>query len=374
MNYSVISADNHVVEPPGTFVDRVPSHLKDRVPRVLPAKDGGEGWSLDGNPPSNSFTDRRVGSTLLSPGGGLHWKDIPPGTYDGEAHIADMALDGIDAAVLYPDFMRKVYEWPDREVELACIRAYNDWLLDDFCGAGREHLVGMCMLPTEDGMDELVREAKRVLGKGARGFFLPYYPARPLHDPYYDPLWDIISASGTVASLHSGFGGSRPTVSTLAPTPAGLEGSDVRWAGPVQSYFSAIQPLTTLIFSGTFQRFPSLKFLAAEVNGGWVPYWMQEMNDTLRRGVERAGRTLDVEPADCVGTNVFVTVLADRIGFKLAGEDERLANAMLYSTDYRHSITLWPHSQEIIPGLTEGLDESTKHKILAGNAVRIFQL
>jgi predicted TIM-barrel fold metal-dependent hydrolase len=193
-----------------------------------------------------------------------------------------------------------------------------------------------------------------------------------LHDPYYDPLWDVISESGAVASLHSGFGGSRPPART--PTPAGLESSDLRWAGPVLSYFSAIQPLTALIFSGTFQRFPSLKVLAAEVNGGWVPYWMQEMHDTLKRGVERAGRTLEADPGDCIGTNVFVTVLADRIGFKLACEDERLANAMLYSTDYRHSITLWPHSQEIIPGLTAGLDERTRHKILAGNAVRIFQL
>jgi predicted TIM-barrel fold metal-dependent hydrolase len=372
MHYSVISADNHVVEPPGTFVDRVPTHLKDRVPRVLPARDGGEGWSLDGQPPINSFTDRRVGSTLLSPGGGLHWKDMPPGTYDGAAHIADMALDGIDAAVLYPDFMRKVYEWPDREVELACIRAYNDWLLDDFCATARDQLIGMCMLPTDDGLDDLLAEASHVLGKGARGFFLPYYPARPLHDPYYDPLWEIVSDSGTVVSLHSGFGGSRPPART--PTPAGLENSDVRWAGPVQSYFSAIQPLTALIFAGTFQRFPSLKVLAAEVNGGWVPYWMQEMHDTLQRGVQRAGRTLEVEPGDCVGKNVFVTVLADRIGFKLAREDERLANAMLYSTDYRHSITLWPHSREVIPELTGDMDESTKHKILAGNAVRIFHL
>jgi predicted TIM-barrel fold metal-dependent hydrolase len=372
MNYSVISADNHVVEPPGTFVDRVPAHLKDRVPRVLPARDGGEGWSLDGKPPINSFTDRRVGSTLLSPGGGLHWKDMPSGTYDGAAHVADMALDGIDAAVLYPDFMRKVYEWPDREVELACIRAYNDWLLDEFCAADPGRLIGMCMLPTDDGMGELVDEARRVLAKGARGFFLPYYPERPLHDPYYDPLWEIISSSGAVASLHSGFGGSRPP--SPAPTPAGLESSDVRWAGAVQSYFSAIQPLTRLIFAGTFQRFPSLKILAAEVNGGWVPYWMQEMNDTLGRGVQRAGRTLEVEPADSVGTNVFVTVLADRIGFKLAREDERLANAMLYSIDYRHSITLWPHSREIIPELTVGMDDSIRQKILAGNAVRIFHL
>jgi hypothetical protein len=194
MQYSLISADNHVVEPPGTFVDRAPAHVKDRVPRVLPARNGGEGWSLDGQPPTNSFTDRRIGSTLLSAQGGLRWDDMPPGTYDGSAHIADMFLDGVDASVLYPDFMRGVYEWTDREVALACIHAYNDWLLDDFCAADPQRLVGMCILPTDDGLEELTGEAKRALAKGARGFFLPYFPERPLFDPYYDPLWSVITS------------------------------------------------------------------------------------------------------------------------------------------------------------------------------------
>jgi predicted TIM-barrel fold metal-dependent hydrolase len=373
MKYSVISADNHVVEPPETFVDRVPANLKDRVPRVLPGADGGDGWSFDGGPPATTFTDRRRGSTLLTTHGGLRWSEIPRGTYDGAEHLKDMLLDGVDAAVLYPDFMRQVYEWPDREVGLACLRAYNDWLLEDFCAVDPNRLIGMCILPTDDGLDELVNEARRALEAGAKGFFLPYFPARPLYDPYYDPLWKLISASGAVASLHSGFGGRRPF--TPPPVPTGVDAANIGTSRAIQSYFSAIGPLTDIIFGGTFERFPLLKILAAEVNAGWMPYWMQEMHDTSQRGIRRGSRpTMPAQPDEYVGRNVFVTVLADRVGFRFAKEDSRLRNAMLYSTDYQHSITLWPHSQEIIPELTQGMDEVTKYNILAGNAVKIFNL
>jgi predicted TIM-barrel fold metal-dependent hydrolase len=303
----------------------------------------------------------------------LRWDDMPRGTYDGSAHIADMSLDGVDASVLYPDFMRGVYEWTDREVALACITAYNDWLLDDFCAADPQRLVGMCILPTDDGLEELTGEARRTLAKGARGFFLPYFPERPLFDPYYDPLWSVISGAGAVASLHSGFGGKRPY--SPRPLPDGVDSANISNGRITQSFFSGIAPLTDVIFGGVFVRFPTLKFLVAEVNAGWMPYWMQEMRDTSQRNARRAGRTdMITHPDEYIGTNVFVTVLADHVGFKHAQDDERIANAMLYSTDYMHSITLWPHSQEVIPELTVGLAEAARHKILAGNAVRIFNL
>ena len=98
MNLNIISADNHVMEPPGTFVDRVPSLLKERVPRFVKALDGGEGWSWDGTPPTSS----PVPNTMGTGGTGWTWAQLPRGNWDGAAHLADMALDGIDAAVMYP--------------------------------------------------------------------------------------------------------------------------------------------------------------------------------------------------------------------------------------------------------------------------------
>ena len=154
MQLNIVSADNHVMEPPGTFVDRVPSVLKERVPRFVQALDGGEGWSWDGTPPASS----PVPNTMDTGATGWTWSQIPPGNCDGAAHLADMAKDGIDAAVMYPGMAGGVYAMADREARLACIGAYNDWLLDEFCAADRSRLVGVCLVPTDDerkGVDDV---------------------------------------------------------------------------------------------------------------------------------------------------------------------------------------------------------------------------
>jgi predicted TIM-barrel fold metal-dependent hydrolase len=75
-----------------------------------------------------------------------------------------------------------------------------------------------------------------------------------------------------------------------------------------------------------------------------------------------------------VGRNVFVTALDDFVGFELAKKDDVLARAMMWSSDYPHSTTLWPKSKEYIAQLTDGMDAARKHDLVAGNAMRAFAL
>src|SRR5581483_11970139 len=164
----VISADCHVNEPPWVF-DRVPASLRDRAPRMLRGADGGDGWSFEG---------------------------ILPGNYDGAAHAKDMDADGVDVSVVYPNQAAFIYLEPDRELALACLRAYNDWVLEDFQGAAPTRIVGLPMLPVDDGMDVCVGELERTVAKGAKGMFVPGYPVAPYHDRSYDPLWAAAADAG----------------------------------------------------------------------------------------------------------------------------------------------------------------------------------
>jgi predicted TIM-barrel fold metal-dependent hydrolase len=366
----VISADCHINEPPTVF-DRVPAEYRDRAPRMMRGEDGGDGWSFDGKPPKRTFgleamAGRAKEDFQLE---GLRFDDILPGNYDGAAHVEDMALDGIDASVVYPANAIFVYLERDRGLALACMRSYNDWVLDDFQGAAPDRLVGLPMLPVDDGTDAAIAEMERVLGKGARGCFIPGMPRRPYNDAtYYEPLWQAAAANGVPLTFHRTFGGAPPDADWDE-----LVEQNVSVAGIVNRFFSGVRPLTYLIFDGTFDRNPALRIVGAEVNCGWVPFWAQTMDHTLATEGAWGGVSLQREPSGYLGENVFVTILDDHVGFDLMRAGfPRLAEACMFSTDYPHSVTLWPHSRDHLAKLTAGMDDDDVDRVLAGNAERVY--
>jgi predicted TIM-barrel fold metal-dependent hydrolase len=379
VQYSVISADNHILEPPNTFIDRVPANYKDAAPRIVRGKDGGDGWSLDGSIPESTIS-LPFGLGSINPGmhvrsgpRGLTWDEVVPGNYDGAAHIKDMESDGIDAAVVYPQMVYRAYTGlKDRELGLACLRAFNDWLLDDFCSADPSRLIGMCMVPWEHPMDVLTAELERVLKKGARAIFLPYTMDPPMYAPYWDPMWELISGANAVASVHLRFGARRAPEAAL---PDGVKRSWLSTANTVSGYFSAIPPLTELIFTGLFERFPTLKFVHAEVDMGWLPFWAEIMDQVVRQHGYWADWPMRADPHTYIGKNVFVTGLDDVEGFRLARDgNELIARSAMFSIDYPHEITLFGTTQKVLAELTSGLDPKVKHDILAGTAMKLYNL
>jgi predicted TIM-barrel fold metal-dependent hydrolase len=337
---------------------------------MMPGADGGDGWSFDGGPPKRTFGVEAMAGRAKADYqfNGLRFDQILKGNWDGLAHVEDMELDGIDVSVVYPASSIFIYMEPDRDLALACLQSYNDWVLDDFQGASPDHLVGLPMLPVDDGMDVAVPELERVLAKGARGAFIPGMPKRPYNSDYYEPLWNAASAAGTTLTFHRTFGGAPPDQDWDE-----LVNQRVSVAGIVNRFFSGVRPLTYLIFDGVFDRNPGLKIVAAEVNCGWIPFWAQTMDETLATEASWGGVSLERSPSEYLGENVFVTILDDHVGFDLmrAGYP-RLVDMCMFSTDYPHSVTLWPNAQEHIAKLTAGMAEGDIHKVLAGNAERVY--
>jgi predicted TIM-barrel fold metal-dependent hydrolase len=374
VKYSVISTDNHVNEPPGTYLDRVPDRFKGDAPRMLRGADGGDGWSFDGKPPKRTLGLSATGALTKQNyeqyrSSGIKWEEVPPGNYEGAAALADLEIDGVDAATMYPAAVAGAYTaLKDRELALACVRAYNDWIIDDFCGVDPDRLWSLPFMPVNDGIDETVTEAERVIAKGAKGLYLPL-PDVPYFDPQYDPLWKVACDARVPVTIH------RTGVSTKEqPLTMPHDAPGLNVVGTVQRFFSAINPISNLVFTGLFDRFPDLRFIAAEVNCGWVPALAQQMDQEYDRMRHWANLPFASEPSSYFGTNVFVTMLDDFVGARLAKEDPVLARTTTFSTDYPHSTTLWPRSQEYIAEMTEGMDDETKHAILAGNALRAYSL
>jgi predicted TIM-barrel fold metal-dependent hydrolase len=299
---------------------------------------------------------------------GIKFEELLPGNYEGAAAIKDNELDGVDAATIYPGAVGGAYSLADRELALACVRASNDWLIDDFCGAGPEQLWSLPFMPVDDGLPILIAEAERVIEKGAKGLYLPL-PETPYHDPRYDPFWKVAVEAHVPVTIHRT--GVRKSELPLSQ-PDAAPGLNV--VGTVQRFFSAINPISNLIFTGLFDRFPNLVFIAAEVNSGWVPPLAQQMDQEYERMRHWARFPFESEPSSYLGKNVFVTILDDFFGCRLAKDDSLLARTAMFSTDYPHSTTLWPRSREFIAQMTEGMSQDTKHAILAGNALRAYSM
>jgi predicted TIM-barrel fold metal-dependent hydrolase len=340
--------------------------------------DGGDGWSYRGEPPKHTFGLEATGAVSQQTyaeykTSGLRWEEIPLGNYDGSAHIKDNERDGVDAAALYPSAVIEAYDDPDREVAVACVRAYNDWLIDDFCSVDPQRLLALPFVPVNDGIGAAVAEAERAIGKGAKGLCLPL-PITPFHDTMYDPLWSVAVDAKVPVTIH------RVGVSR-SPTPGDQvaqwfpsnDDPRLRSAIGVQRFFSSIPTLSNVIMTGLFERYPTLVFIAGEVNCHWVPGLIQELEHAQERNAGFAN-VPSAPPGGYFGTNIFVTILDDYVGCSLVRSDEQLARTAMYSTDYPHAATLWPRSQEIIPKMTAGMSEASKSNVLAGNAIRAYSL
>ncbi len=179
IDYPIIDADAHVNEPPGTWQDRVPARLRDRAPQVVHT-DGGDVWSFDGGK-----SVRPVGLTATAGlsyldfrPSGITYDSMRPGSFDTKARLADLDADGIYAQVLYPSVTlsgAKMYG-SEPELQLACVRAYNEWLAE-FCDGSDGRLIGQGILATT-GVDDAIAETERIIDLGHRGVVISVVPER----------------------------------------------------------------------------------------------------------------------------------------------------------------------------------------------------
>ncbi len=104
--YTVISVDDHIVEPPNAFEGRMPAQYADRAPRIVERDDGSEAWVYEGqempNVGFNAVVGRPVSEYSFEP---TRFDQMRRGAWDIEARIADMDLNGVYASLCFPSFL-----------------------------------------------------------------------------------------------------------------------------------------------------------------------------------------------------------------------------------------------------------------------------
>ena len=372
--YQVISTDDHIIEPPGIFDSRLPKEFEDRTPKLVETDDEAA-WHVPG-------IERPIAMSGLSSAAGQKETEFSPksktfdamrkGCYDPRERIKDMDIDGVDAQVTFPTLPglagAAFIEIQDRPYALALMRAYNDWLVDEWQAADPERIIGAGILPLWD-LSAAAEELRRVYGRGLKCISLPSHPnslgVAPFGDPSWEPLWDAMEETGVPAEIHIVSG--KADVSFLQDA-AGSPAEVFVCMAPS----SNMQVVANLLFSGILHAHPKLKFISAESGIGWLPYFLERADYTHRKHQFWTGTKIDVTPSDLFRQSIYANFISDRAGIELR-ELIGVDNIMI-GTDYPHTDSSWPDTQTIVKEQMGDISEEDRSKILWKNAVKVFQL
>ena len=370
--YTVISSDNHVVEPPDLWTSRADARFKDRVPRIIREESGADWWYCDGHKVTSNEPGTQVGVRFESPESlsldSGTFDDVRPGGYIPEEHVKDMEIDGIDASIVYPSLGLLLYSVPDGEVLTHAFKIYNDWV-GEFCSAYPKVLKAIALLNTDD-VEQGINEMERCAKLGFVGAMITVYPPvdRPYSLPIYEPLWATAQDLQMPLSLH---------IATNRPGP-GQEFQNLLSTHP---WFIANvdhwvrESIGQMIFTGVFERYPKLQVGSVEMELSWAPHFLDRIDNTYtQKQIEFVQYRFkeDMLPSDYFHRNVFLGFQEDAVGIRL--RDIIGVDSLLWGADYPHPESTFPKSREIIEHILADCTEEEKAKIVGGNAGRVYHL
>jgi predicted TIM-barrel fold metal-dependent hydrolase len=367
-NERIISADSHVNPPKDLWTRAAPERLRERVPRVESTPQG-DLWIVDSQVSGAIGLDASAGRKPEEfKAHGLTYKDMRPGSYDPKARLEDMDLDGVDGEVLY--FGGPVTQYAkDPELRRFVVRTYNDWMLE-LSEAAPGRLVGLAHVPLVD-LDEGMAELARVAKLGLRGFHVDPFPdergAKPLWDPAYEPFWSLVEETGLPISFHIvGPRNQNVAATFMNPTPG------------VKETFIAIAPISicevvsTLVFTGILERHPKLAFVLVECGIGWIPYFVERMDQTFNKHRFWTKSIIREKPSTYWYRQGHATFIQDLSG--VAARHRAGLTNIMWSTDYPHSDSTWPHSRQALAEHFEGVPPDERALIAGGNAAALYRL
>lgn len=379
-NHQIVSVDDHLIEHPRVWQDRLPARFHENGPRIVEIE-GRHLWSYDGQIlPTiglNAVAGKPPEEWGMDP---VRYEDMIPGCYDPVARIADMDLDGVQAALCFPSFPgfggSTFFRGQDKELALLCVKAWNDFYIDEWCATAPERYIPLAILPVWD-IDETVAEAERIAAKGARTVSFPDSPVPmglpSFHSDHWDGLWQICSDARMPVSLHFGSGSFVPgfSYSALAnsPTPAL---PDAPFAVAITLFSTNLMWTTVdLLFSGKLQKFPDLQFSLSEGGIGWVPYILERADYVWERHRYYQPIDFDTRPSDLFRSHFYGCFIDDEHGLEnryTIGVDR-----ITLEIDFPHSDSNWPNSRKRAAEVLAGVPDEECALIVEENARRMLR-
>ena len=388
----IVSVDDHVVEPAHLWQTWLPERFRDRGPRAerrgigsmrhigggtyeqIFDPDGPQAdcWVYEDFVYINKRHVAAVGfdrdDMTMSP---ITYDEMRPGCYEPKARVADMEMNWVEASLSFPTFPRfcgqTFLDASDREVAEACVYAYNDWMVEEWCGDSGGALIPLCLIPLWD-VELATAEVARNAARGVRSVCFseipPHLGLPSIHSGYWDPFFAACAETATVVCMHIGSSSKMPATSADAPVAVAA----------TLSFGNAMASLTDFLFSGVLVRFPTLKLAYSEGQIGWIPYILERADDVWRehRAWAEVADVVPEPPSTYYYRQVFGCFFRDRHGIESL--DRVGVDNTTFETDYPHTDSTWPHTKELAESYMEGLDADVVHKIMRGNAIRMLDL
>jgi predicted TIM-barrel fold metal-dependent hydrolase len=375
--YTVISVDDHLVEPPDTFTGRVPAKLAERAPRIVDTEDGGQAWLYDDvlmpNVGFNAVVGRPAAERSFDP---TRFTEMRKGAWDPLARCGDMDLAGVYASVCFPSFVsgfgggRLQTITKDLELAYASVRAWNDWHLEAWAGAAPDRLIP-CQIPWLHDPVLAAEEVRRNAARGFKAITLPEAPHKfgfpSINTTHWDPLIEACAETETVVCVHTGSGGT----SFVSSTPGSPSGVRSMLFG-VYGMLNAIDWL----FAGYAAKFPTLKLCMSEGGIGWVPGVMDRAAHVMELhafyGTQLADwPTMERSPVECLKQNFWFCFLYDPT--TLPARHAIGIDRLLFEVDYPHNDSNWPDTQAHLERQLRGIPTEDVARLTWQNASELFR-
>ena len=369
--FKVLDSDLHVIEPLDLGQRYTDPEFRGEAPRGIV---GGSGiWSIvgpDGRPWGRNPTYLQKSGRLTASYYSEYEERMKPYQETGwsaQTELKAMDAEGVDVAVIYPTLGLYALAVPDINPKLAAAiaRAYNNWL-HEFCQADSDRLIGAALVSPFDVNDAVAETRRSVKDLGFKGIMLRPNEVnrRNWYDPYYDPLWSELEELDVPVGFHEGAGAALPYV--------GEEfGDNIMLAHAICHPLEQMLAATSFCAGGILARHPNLRVAFLEGNSSWLPFLMWRWDEHWEALGNVYGPELKLSPSEYFKRQCLTSVEADEEPVKFV-IDHIGSNRFVFSTDFPHFDSKFPHAVERFLELSMGEDD--KRRILWDNCARYYGL
>jgi predicted TIM-barrel fold metal-dependent hydrolase len=365
----LVSVDDHLVEPATLFDAHIPEKYRDRAPKIVHTEIGDDVWMFDGEAVPylglNAVAGRPREEYGIEP---MSYEEMRPGCWDVHERVKDMNAGGVLSSLNFPSFPgfagRLFAAAADKDLALAVVQAYNDWHLDEWCGAYPDRFIPMT-LPVLWDPELAAAEVRRTAAKGCHAVTFTENPSLldypSFHSDAWDPFWAAVSDTDTVVSIHLGSGGKLVTTSADAPVDVMM----------------TLQPMVVcqcaadIMWSPILGKFPDIKFALSEGGTGWIPYFLERIDRTYDLHHLWTGQDFGSKlPSEIFREHFLTCFIDDPVGVEL--RDRIGIDNVCWELDYPHADSAWPNAPEELAVVLADAGAEEIDKITHENAMRWY--